>query len=266
MKFSSLHTHSTYSDGKGSVRENIESAIRKNLQSIGFSDHSFTACDTSYCMQLSDYAAYEREVRELSREYEDRIPVFLGLEKDYYSDCERERYDYIISSVHYIVKEGVCYPIDHTAEQQLTCIKDAFGGNILDMAKCYYSMVVEAAEKCRPDIIGHFDVINKFSLMPEDDEAYKKIVLDAMHEAAKYADFFEVNTGAIARGYRDIPYPSDYVLSALREIGGKIVITSDCHHPDNLDFAYGKAVEMIRAAGYDKTYNLTRDGFKDFEF
>lgn len=265
MKFSSLHTHTTYSDGKGSVRDNIESAIKKNLHSIGISDHSFTECDTSYCMKLSSYPSYHKEVRELAALYADRIPVFLGLEKDYFSECDREKYDYIISSVHYIIKDGICHPIDHTANQQLTCIRDAFGGNVLDMAKCYFSMVVEAAEKCRPDIVGHFDVINKFSLMPENDEAYRKTVLEAMYETAKYADFFEVNTGAITRGFRTVPYPSDYVLSALREIGGKIVLTSDCHDPDKLDFAYDSAITVIRAAGFDKIYNLTKDGFVGFD-
>ncbi len=55
MRFSNLHTHTTFSDGVGTVRENIESAIAKNMLSLGFSDHSFTACDTSYCMKLEDY-------------------------------------------------------------------------------------------------------------------------------------------------------------------------------------------------------------------
>lgn len=263
-KFSSLHTHTTYSDGKGSVRENIESAIRKNFVSLGISDHSYTACDESYCMMKSDYPAYEREVKELKKEYEGRIPVFLGLEKDYFSDCDRERYDYIISSVHYIIKDGV-HPIDHSKAQQEVCIRDAFGGNVLDMAKWYYDMVVEAAEKSKPDIIGHFDVINKFGVMPEDDEAYKKIVLEAAREAAKYTRFFEVNTGAISRGYRSIPYPSDYVLSELNSLGVGIVLTSDCHHPDNLDCAYDEAINIIKASGYKSIYNLTPDGFLEFE-
>ena len=265
MKFSSLHTHTTYSDGKGSIRENIESAIRKNFVSLGISDHSYTACDESYCMMLSDYDDYEREVKELKKEYEGRMPLFLGLEKDYYSDVDKERYDYIISSVHYIIKDGICYPIDHTKDQQEMCIRDSFGGNVLDMAKCYYSMVVEAAEKCRPDIIGHFDVLNKFGVMPENDEAYRKIVLEAAREAAKYTRFFEVNTGAISRGYRTIPYPSDYVLEELNSLGVPLVLTSDCHHPDNLDFAYDVAVPIIKNSGYTKIYNLTENGFKEFD-
>ena len=79
MRFSNLHTHTTFSDGKGTVRENIESAIAKNMCSLGFSDHSFTACDTSYCMMLSDYEKYCKEVRALAADYKERLPVFLGI-------------------------------------------------------------------------------------------------------------------------------------------------------------------------------------------
>ena len=43
MKYSNLHNHTTYSDGKFSVRENVEEALRIGMESIGFSDHSFTA-------------------------------------------------------------------------------------------------------------------------------------------------------------------------------------------------------------------------------
>ena len=108
MRFSNLHTHTVFSDGKGTVRENIESAIKKNMLSLGFSDHSFTACDTSYCMMLEDYEKYCLEVKALAKEYEDKIPVFLGLEMDYYSEIDRSMFDYIIASVHYIVRNGVC--------------------------------------------------------------------------------------------------------------------------------------------------------------
>ena len=46
MRYSNLHTHTTYSDGKNSVRENIEAAIANNMISLGFSDHSYTDFDS----------------------------------------------------------------------------------------------------------------------------------------------------------------------------------------------------------------------------
>ena len=220
------------------------------MLSLGFSDHSFTACDTSYCMKLSDYEAYASEVNKLKEEYKSSLPVYLGIEKDYYSEIDRGAFDYVIASVHYIVRDGVCYPIDHSRVQQEECIRDAFGGSVLDMAKCYYGMVAEHAAAAKPDVIGHFDVINKFSIMPESDERYMKIALDAMTEAAKYCKYFEINTGGISRGWRTTPYPSDYLLRHLLTLGGEIVINSDSHHPDNLDFRFAESAELLRSVGY----------------
>ena len=262
MRFSNLHTHTTFSDGKGSVRENIESAIAKNMLSIGFSDHSYTACDTSYCMKLSDYEKYCHEVKTLAKEYQDQIPVFLGLEKDYYSEIEQDMFDYVIASVHYIVKKGVCYPIDHSRKQQEECIREVFSGNILDMAKCYYDMVAEHVMLSKPDVIGHFDVLNKFSIMPETDERYIRITEEAMREAFRYCPRFEINTGGISRGWRKDPYPSLYLLELLRKLGGEVVINSDSHHPDHLDFHFAESVLLLRQAGYDSFSVFNGKGFE----
>ena len=262
MRFSNLHTHTTFSDGKGTVRENIESAIKKNMLSLGFSDHSFTACDTSYCMKLEDYEKYCAEVKALAAEYKKDIPVFLGIEKDYYSDIDVSMFDYTIASVHYIVKNGVCYPIDHSQKQQEDCRNEVFGGNILDMAKCYYDMVVEQVQSYKADVIGHFDVLNKFSIMPEESDEYIRITEEAMKEALKYCPRVEVNTGGISRGWRKTPYPSFYLLELIKKLGGEIVINSDSHHPDNLDFYFNESAEIIKKACFETYSVLTPNGFE----
>lgn len=256
-----MHNHTVFSDGVGTVKENIESAIAKNLLSIGFSDHSFTSCDTSYCMKKEDYPAYIAEINSAKEEYKGVIPVFTGLEMDYYSEINREDFDYIIGSVHYIIKNGICYPVDHSAKQQLDCIADAFGGNIYDMAKHYFELVVDHARINKPDIIGHFDVLTKFSLMPED-EKYFDIAKEAMIEAAKYCNVFEINTGAISRGYRVFPYPDKELLSLLLSIGGKVVINADSHNPKNLDCHFNESAQLLKEAGFNSHYVFNG---KDFD-
>ena len=262
MRFSNLHTHTVFSDGKGTVRENIESAIAKNMLSLGFSDHSFTACDTSYCMRLEDYGRYAEHVRALAKEYEDRLPVYLGIEKDYFSEIEEGAFDYVIASVHYIIRGGVCYPIDHSEAQQRQCASEAFGGSLLDMAKCYYGMVAEHAAKAKPDIIGHFDVLNKFSIMPELSDEYIRITEEALRETVRHCRRFEVNTGGIGRGWRKTPYPSLYLLRLLRELGGEVVINSDSHHPDNLDCHFTESAALLREAGFTSFSVFDGAGFQ----
>ena len=266
MRFSNLHTHTIFSDGKGSVRDNIESAILKNMSSLGFSDHSFTACDTSYCMKLENYKNYFKTLDEMKREYEGRLPIFTGIEKDYYSDIDAADFDYVLASVHYLIENGTVYPIDHSPAQQEKCFAEAFHGNKLDFAKRYYDMVTEQAIKCKPDVIGHFDVINKFSLMPEEDERYIEIANESAREILNVCKVFELNTGGIARGWRKTPYPSTYVLSLIKELGGEIAINSDSHLPENLDFFFPEAVEILKTHGFDHIVEFTGKDFKKVYF
>lgn len=264
MRFSSLHNHTVFSDGVGTVKENIESAISKNLLSIGFSDHSFTACDTSYCMKLEDYDKYLAEIAAAKQEYKDIIPIYSGIEMDYFSEIDRSKFDYVIASVHYIIKNNICYPVDHSAKQQQDCIEDAFGGNIYDMAKFYFESVVDHVHRNKPDIIGHFDVLAKFSLMPED-EKYFDIAKAAMTEAAKYCDVFEINTGAISRGYRTDPYPDKVLLKHLLSLRGKVVINADSHNPKNLDCHFVESAQLLKEVGFKSHYVFNGKNFDEIK-
>lgn len=261
MRYSNLHTHSSFSDGKHSMEENVLSAIEKNMLSLGFSDHSFTACDPSYCMHEEQYGDYLKTIAHLKETYADRISIYTGMELDYYSDLDPCGYDYIIASVHYIVKNGICYPIDHSPKQQKDCIANAFGGDILAMAKCYYDMLCEHIERIKPTVVGHFDVITKFSLMPEDDEAYREIARQALKRAIKTCPYIEVNTGAISRGWRKDLYPNWYLLQTILDEGGEVLLSSDSHHRDNLIYYFDETVDILKQAGFDHICVFNGTGF-----
>lgn len=250
MRYSNLHNHTIFSDGKHTVEENILSAIDKNMLSLGFSDHSFTERDPSYCMHPEQYDTYLATIRELGSKYADRLPVYAGMELDYYSAVDTTPFDYIIASIHYLEINGEFYPIDHSAAQQLQCRDEAFGGDILKMAQHYFDLLVEHVERVKPTFVGHFDVITKFSLMPEEDPRYQQIARDALKEVLKHCKYLEMNTGAIARGWRKVPYPAPYLLETLLENGGQILLGSDSHNKDNLIFHFDEAVHLLKEAGF----------------
>ncbi len=262
MRYSNIHTHTTFSDGAKSPKENIETAISKNMLSLGISDHSYTYCDTSYCIKKDAYGDYFKTINELKKEYAEKIDVLLGLELDYFSKVNKENFDYIISSVHYIVKDGFCYPIDHSKKQQLNCIHDAFGGNSLDMVKEYFDLVVKNVTANKPDCVGHFDVISKFSVFNEDDEKYQTICKEALTETLKHCKYIEVNTGAIARKVKEIPYPAVFLLKEILKQKGEVVLSSDCHNPINLTFDFDNTVELLKNVGFDHISYLTSVGYK----
>ena len=73
---------------------------------------------------------------------------------------------------------------------------------------------------------------------------------------------FEINTGAIARGYRTQPYPAMTLLRRLREFGGEIVLNSDSHHTSHLCCAFDQAISLAKEAGFTHTNVLTLSGRK----
>lgn len=261
MRYVNLHNHSTFSDGEHTPEEVVQSAIEKNMLGIGFSDHSYTDFDPSYCMLPERYAAYHRTLDALKEKYADKIKVFKGIELDYYSEVDPEDYDYRIASVHYIIVDGIWYPIDHSERDQRNCIENAYGGDVMAMARRYYEMLCEHVERCKPTLVGHFDVISKFSLLPEDSEEYRELARSALKRILKTCPYVEMNTGGIARGFRTMPYPCDYLLDTLRENGGEVMLGADSHHEDNLIFGFDEAVDRLKAFGFDHIVQFNGSGF-----
>lgn len=261
MKFTNFHTHTTFSDGAGTPRENIEAAIAKGMTAIGFSDHTQTGTDT-YCMKESEYSEYVSSLRALKEEYRGKIDVLIGMEKDFYSKMPEVPLDYLIASVHYLVEGGKRYPVDHSLEQQIECINEAFGKDKIAYAERYFSMVYEHVKLTRPTFIGHYDLINKFSYMPEDDERYIKIANHYLQKCLKICKHVEFNTGGIARGTATFPYPNRKMLECILKNGGEVLLSSDSHKIENLTFYFDEAVRELKKCGFKSIVTLTSDGFK----
>ena len=49
---------------------------------------------------------------------------------------------------------------------------------------------------------------------------------------------FELNTGAISRGYRTSPYPADDISEYIKNGGGRLVLSSDAHRAEDIAFAF----------------------------
>ncbi len=110
-------------------------------------------------------------------------------------------------------------------------------------------------EKTDADIIGHFDLITKFNegeeFFSESDPRYIKAVDLALSKLLKTERPFEINTGAMSRGYRSVPYPSKNILTKIYEGGGKVIISSDCHDKDYLDYGFELAEKIAEEIGFN---------------
>ena len=264
-----IHTHTTYCDGIDTPEQMIQAAIEKGFGGIGFSGHSYMFYSPDHSMSIEGTDAYKNEIAILKEKYKGRIDVFLGLEFDQYSEVDLSGYDYLIGSLHYLKIGDEFVGFDRSAEVVSQVIDRYFDGNGMDFAKEYYRQLASFPDYGSFDIIGHFDIITKniekVRFFDIDSEEYLKYALTAMEALRGKIPFFEVNTGAISRGYRTTPYPAKNLIKKFREMGFGAVITSDCHNAEYLDCAFSDACKLLLECGFGEHYILTDSGFKAVE-
>ena len=203
-------------------------------------------------MKLGTERAYINEVRALSVEFAEKIKLYAGIELDVDSPVPDVEFDYVIASVHGLMRDGKYYEIDNSAPKFDVLVNEGFGGSAVDMAKAYFERVTEHVIKSKPDFVGHFDLITKFGTAPEDEDGYINAALESVREITRHCNTFEMNTGAIARGLRTVPYPAEFILDEIKRLGGRIIVTSDCHFRDKLTTWFDEAEAHLLSKGFLK--------------
>lgn len=250
-----LHMHTIYCDGKHTPTEMVLAGIKKGLKFIGISGHCNTNFDKSYCMSEEETKKYYEEIHKLKDRFSTDITVLCGIEQDYYAGKPTMDFDYVIGSVHYVYKDGEYISVDYTEKTFTDAVEKYYNGNFYAFAEDYYDLVGNVAEKTGADIIGHFDLITKFNegykLFDEKHPRYVKAYRKAVDRLIPHGKPFEVNTGAISRGYRTEPYPATQILKYIKEKGGKVILSSDSHSAENICFQFDKWEKVISDMGFE---------------
>lgn len=244
MIYADYHMHTRFCDGKDNPEDMVLSAIEKGLKKVGVCFHSFTDMDDTYCIKKEDIKPFIAEMKRLKEKYADKIEVLCGVEQDYFSNYPIDEFDYAIGSLHYFKVGENFYHVDYSREYFENVVKTVFNGDYYAAAENYYSTLATVMEKTKADIVGHFDLIIKFNegnrYFDENSPRYVKAWQTAADKILESGKPFEINTGAISRGYKTTPYPSLEVIKYLKERGAKFIMSSDSHTKENVAFQYGK--------------------------
>lgn len=263
---SNLHTHSSFCDGTHTPEEVVRAAVEAGMECIGFSGHSYTPFDDDYTMSPEGTRAYCREILRLKEAYADRIRVLLGVEQDICAPTVMEALDFRIASAHYIrVGQDFCC-VDHSFEIAECAVTERFGGDWYRYTKAYYEGLAALAERDECDIVGHFDLVAKFNEKnPRFDEShprYLRPALEALDALLEKDVLIEVNTGAIARGYRRMPYPMPIFLRRISEKGGRVVLSSDAHDKNTLLYGFDDACQLLHSCGIGSVQVMGMSGWR----
>ena len=262
-----FHTHTVLCDGYNTFTENIEKAISLGFHSLGFSGHAYVPFDGLYSGMTPDaMRIYRVELESLKGKYSDIIAIFTGLENDAAYLHPAGGYDYTIGSVHCIKCGDKYYSVDSLNSVVESAIETEFGGDGFAFAEAYYGAVLDFVSSRRADILGHIDVVRRFNKggvlhFDECGGRYRDIAVSALEKAVGSGYLIEVSTGSIQKGISDETYPADFLLRRARELGARVIVNSDAHYSDYLNFAFDRAEQKLRDIGFTERWELSRDGF-----
>lgn len=218
-----LHNHSTYSDGKHSLRQMAEYCKELGYQYLGISDHSRTA---SYAggLEIEKVQLQHKEIDELNKELAP-FKIFKGIESDILLDGSLDYPDEVLKSFDFIVSS----------------IHSSLG---MDRKKAT-SRLLKAIENPYTTILGH--PTGRLLLRREGYPIDHKTIIDA---CAKFNVVIEINANPwrLDLDWRWIQY--------AMEKGVKLSINPDAHEMEGYaDMRYGVLVGRKGGLTKDMTFN-----------
>ncbi|RNC84042.1 MAG: DNA polymerase/3'-5' exonuclease PolX [Balneola sp.] len=217
-----IHAHSTWSDGKFSIREMAEACMARGYEYLGMTDHSKTA---AYAGGLSEDEVKQQweEIDQLNEEFKSSgkdFVIFKGIESDIladgsldYSDDILGGFDFIIASVH----QTLDMPRDKMMERFRNAIKNPY-----------------------TRMVGHPTGRLLLKRNGSDIDLNELVALAAEHNTS-----IEINANPLRL---DLDWSFG---NKAREVGLMTSINPDAHNIDNIDLMkYG--VRIARKGKYEK--------------
>lgn len=230
--FADYHTHTTYSDGRGTPAENIKAAIDRGLEAVAITDHGPKSIGTGVAGPET-FLAIKEEVAGLSSRFPE-IKILVGAEAAVISRDGRldlpktiiEQLDLLLAGHHpYYIPESLGDALHYTLPNLVVRLKKSTWEK---MRNTNTKALIETVHNYPVDFISHPDL-----MMPADPDELARAC--AGRETA-----LEVNTGH--------HYNKEDIVRAAARHGAKLVINSDAHYPETVgELASGLAlVEKLR--------------------
>lgn len=261
-----FHTHTNFCDGKNTPAQMVVSAYAMGLTDYGISGHGYITSGEEFGMNPKVFEQYKSEIMKLKEQYKGKMNIYMGVELDILGYLHEA--DYTIGSCHCIEKNGEYVIVDDTEEKLCNAVNRLWNGDWYSMTGDYYELVSKTYDITKCDFIGHFDLITKFNQdnkhFDESNDIYLEQAYNAMKKLNSYGVPFEINTGAISRGYRKEPYPNKILLRELYNMGGRIIINSDSHSAENICYKFDEAASIAKECGFKTSLVLKpEDGFRE---
>lgn len=246
------HMHCYFSgDSEAAPRDMIESAIRKGLDGICFTDHM----DLDYREDPGyfdlDFDNYQKEILALKEEYADRISILWGIELGLQPHVAAENikitrsypFDFVIGSSHVVDHIDIYYPTFYEGRTERSACR-----------RYFESILENLATDVDFDVYGHLDYVVRY--LPNKNQAfsyekYSDLIDEILRQLIVKEKGIEMNMAGFKYGLGH-PNPTEDILKRYRELGGEIItIGSDGHKPEQIAWDYAKVPDLLKNAGFE---------------
>jgi len=158
------HTHTKYSHGVGTIEDNIESAIKKNLKTIAITDHG--PGYKEYGIDIGSFKKIKEEIKFLKEKYKDKINILLGIEaniinKDGVLDVDEsilKELDILLVGFHFdIVYKEFLESLRNEKRRNIS-IKNIISNNMfLEIEHINTEAMIKAVKNYNIDILTHIN-------------------------------------------------------------------------------------------------------------
>lgn len=254
MYAADYHVHSTCSpDGKMTIAQAAEAAVRAGLDEICITDHVDTIYWSDYSPRTEfDWDKSYAQLREAQERYGDRLIIKLGAELGE-ADLSFERANILLDSAKML---DFCIGSVHTCSEKLQCLDLYYLEKRADPA--YYHAVIEdyldsvlsIARWGRFNVLGHLTLPLRYMKehlgLSMTFEPWMDRVEKIFSVIIPQGIGIECNTN---RGKEPLPYGA--ILKRYHEMGGEIItLGSDAHETKDVGCVIRERQELLRECGF----------------
>lgn len=223
------HTHTIYSHGKGTIRENVESAIKKGLKEIAICDHG--PRHAGFGVKRKNFSKMRNEIDSLNKEYKE-INILLGVEANIIGyDGEIDVDDEIIEMIDILL---VGFHFGAVPKS----VGDTYKMFVLNYLAKYSKDIALKARKLNTEAL--INAINRYDidLITHPGAKVDIDTRELAKAAAKRGTALEINA---SHGFLTVEY-----IKIAAEEDVKFMINSDAHRPEdvgNVEKGIQRAIE-----------------------